>query len=215
MTTVSKAELARILGISKPAISQSLRAQRLIQNDESLIDINHPVNKSYLASRGIAVETLDGQEKFVEIDIPEPLKKEPKPSIPAQTVSKKPKPLVKDEIWPAMARKTENKASDSINGTKLEADIARINAQTEHIQTKVAERMKTLISRDIVESLFAAINSAVTDNFLSIGARLLPLISGATRIHDAQVLAEVQEIIDTEVERAISEIKRATTEALK
>jgi hypothetical protein len=98
--------------------------------------------------------------------------------------------------------------------TKVDADIARIKAQTAKLHIELAQQMKILVLKELVDNAWGKIYSTAVNYLLPMGQRLAPTLCKKLGVTDPELILEIQNLIDDEVQKAVGQIKRVTTEAI-
>ena len=156
---VSLSKLGEALGISKQAVAK-VHGKYLIKNDKGKIEIDNPINKRYLESKGIVLSQFGVKIRKVKQTPPETLSKPPEfehidpetETLPVQTT------LAKLDIQ-----------------LKLES-IKSKRATTELNKLKIEEANGKLIGRDIAEKLINDSVGAIIQSFITLPSSVVDII---------------------------------------
>jgi len=212
---VSKAEFAKLAGVSKPAISKALRGKLGAALVDDRIDIDHPASVEYLRTRGKTVPARAPTKAPKKGSKPPPAPtrsaKKAAPQPPESTEPRRGRPLPPPRIERGMgleqlaelsgyadltmrqlARRwgTFRAFADMLDALKTIEEIRKTNLHNE-------EREGGLIARELVRaSIFGTIESAfkrlLTDAPGTISGRVMAMAkSGSTREDCERVVREL------------------------
>ena len=228
---ISGAEFGRLAGVSRAAISKSLKQGKLIKTG-SKFDTDHPTNAAYIKYRSMSPSGKSKSVKPVtkaksprrKTALELKVKSKSKPAPKKQPPKKKSKP--ESELKPAIESKQETIHLPEYTETDLSsiddmnllprADLDRLKI----IEAIEASRVKkdkdrdNLIPRDLVRHIFSKIYSIDVNEFKNLGMNLAPAIAAITENDSPEVTTKINELIDKELHSILSHIKRIINDFL-
>ena len=108
----------------------------------------------------------------------------------------------------SMAREKAIKSGGPYIKNKSDYDLEKIKAQTNQINIKIAQDLKILVARELIEKAFGSISGIILNHFFPLGDRLSSVICGELAITDPEKISNVKKIIDKEVMRGLNEFKK-------
>jgi hypothetical protein len=207
---VSRAEFARMAGVSKPAITQGVRRGIIVPTTDGNIDPEHPTNSLYLDTR--AANNAPQYNPGV--------KKPPKPTPKAKTekparIRKAPTPdpeidlpdpdtvdiddSTLDEIDFDHPERIVNRYPDLVSRDKAAATLKRLVEIRRHEQARRKEA-GVLIERDFVVQRFATFAEVVRQQLLTTPRRIAAQVVARARAEDERA---VEEYLASEISAAI------------
>lgn len=198
---LSQGQIAKLIGISKQAVSKAVAQGRLIRTKMG-IDLDHPTNRHF----------LDRVENQAE---------------PEQEISKKPKR--KKTNGNGRAKKTNGSTTEkpekdqrwdggknTVGGyNKTQIDIQKSAAQIQELQLRIDERRKKLIKREYVDRFFSQLYLVDSNEWKTLSDRLSPEIAGIFEIDDPEKILQVSKAIEKEVYRTLTHVKRLVDDFLE
>lgn len=228
MAIISRAELAKVLGISRPAVTMGIKAGRLVSRSDGAIDTTNPTNVAYIKGpRG-----PHGSKPRVA---------PPASAAPAGEHEKKKKPKKKprgkhgtgsadkpdgEDSYTDPDDDIEESASDPDDGIKsptdterkmdlvtrrTEAEIRLKNAQTERLLLHRAERLGLLVLKSDIDKMTAVLGQELKTRLLDMPRRIVPQVYAM--VESGQDSRAVEAYLDTELGDAIKHAKEAARRA--
>lgn len=183
---LNQSDFARICGVTKQAITLAIASGRVMRTEDG-IDPEHPINQKFLRNidreRQMRGKKNDNQRKKGRSGEGRG-----------------------GEDW-KIGAEDNSPAAIGIN-VKSNYEIEKIKAQTEQIKLAIAERMEILIVREEVDKLMGDLYAVIINYFFPFGDRLAPLIAGKCKMTNPDVILQIKTIIDDEMIKALTEIKR-------
>lgn len=220
MQKITRADVARLTGLSRAGIKKAVDRGALILGADGLIDADEPTNAAWIARKRAALSAPPVMPPAVEVAAPEPEPKQaPKPKAEKPRVEKPPKekPAPKHDTVspPTSLTKQDQKAIGAIlevGNEKLKLTVARrrqAEADTRIKAIRVATLKKELIPRELVRQMLAGLDVALKSNFRDMPRRI------SAPLH-AVMVAEGARAGEAMLEREISNaLKRVIDEATK
>ncbi|NIV97192.1 hypothetical protein GWN42_31485 [candidate division KSB1 bacterium] len=189
---ITRSAFAKQAGVSPAAVTQAVKAGIIVtfesEDGKTLIEPDHPVNRSYLesarANRGRSERQRESARAHHEQRIPEhkqaPARRAPlDPEAPA------------DEL-----------------PSKIEMEIRRLIQQEEKDRLANEERKGNLIPREVMIRKLDMLVSVLNNHFLPFARRMTPQITGELGVTDPELQLKIEEMLNLEMQRALSEFKR-------
>jgi hypothetical protein len=203
MKLVTRAEMARLCGVSKPGIAKAIKlgVVNLIGDGRSArIDITDPVNVDYINRE----EHNCGGKNDVR-STPGTKSDNPLPPPPSSSPDR---PVIN--------------SLDDINETNLflltKSDIDKLKAYEQALSARLKreESRGKLISRTLVRSIFHKLYTVDNNELKSMEDKLTPSICGLFGEHDdSENAVAVRKLLNNEITKALRHIKRILNDHLK
>ena len=236
METISKANFAKDMGVSKPAITQQAKRGKIALSDSGDVVLDHELTQKYIANRAAKQNPPPKPRKKRRRKTP-PVKTTPK-SPPAGSVKPKPdtpapsKPApmqVKAKSAPhnppppqaagaANAPVIIKEQGRSISGitaenyheySKQDIEKAKSYEQTLKIKQERQAKRGDLIERKVVATVFARMYSVEENELKSMEDKLTPASCGVFGVGDDSPEAlKVRKLMNKEIAQALRHIKR-------
>ena len=188
MNLVSRAELARKIGISRQAIAKAIKQDKLRLVGEgrtAKVDLHDIKTVDYIrdnsSNRQVAIESKKKDQ---------------------------------DEGEENTNPKNENDDKGEELGETVEIRNRKLRLQTRELEIKMAEKLGELISRKEIESVFSEISSTIVSYFFPLGDRLSTSLAGIFETTDQDKINTAKTTIDKEVGRALEAMKNEIAENL-
>lgn len=216
MAELTQMAFAELSGVTKGAITKALKNKKLVLTDDKKIDDKDPLSLRYLrvqlekAKTGADRAIKESKRKPVII---EPVEEE---DDLIDNLIDDIEPGIVEEVFKKPKTKTviDSQAMADLYDDKESVEIEYKKANTEKVKISNAEKLKLLIPIDVVKKKFGQISSVILNYFFPIGSRLAPLVCSECGITDPLVIKKVENIIDKEVTRSLSEFKKVASEDL-
>jgi hypothetical protein len=91
-------------------------------------------------------------------------------------------------------------------GSKQDADIAKLREQIIQLQLKNDQARDKLISRELVEKVFAEFYSIESTEMLSLGDKLSSEIAALARVDQPEIVIEISQLIRASIAKALEHI---------
>ena len=196
MKLVSKAEFARLAGVSTPAISKAIKDERIVifgKGRLAKIDALHPINLQYINS--IEDHPTAGGKKSSSV-----------PNKPG------PAPLPPIEVEDL----TKLLDSDNLGAlSKQSADRLKTIAQIKQIQINTEKLRNDLIPRVLVQRIISRLYTIDVNEFRTLGPNLAPEIAALASIDDSETIIKIEAIVEKEVYNILRHVKRLMDDFLK
>lgn len=231
---VRMSEFSRLCGVTRGAISQGVAKNKIILNADKKIDLDNPVNKSFLRCHSHGATTATKTTK--------PEKKKPatkpadkKTATKKTTQNKQSKPTEKIQPDPK-----DDDAPEKTGGVNTEAlralddAIKRGDKEAEEKQKVVIDRAYyeslkikndaelkaiqidqkngTLAEREIIEGLVLELNKTIQEQFFNCVVK--QSVEICARLGKVGFEQDVQDVLATDNSRRIHEVKRVTARFL-
>lgn len=184
MELITKAELARRIGISRQSIDKAIKKNKLRlvgEGRSAKIDYHDHLTVKYMndnsSNRIVAKQSKD-----------------------PDATSKK-------------STEKETGQEDQFSESSQLRD-EKLKIQTKKLKMEMAEQLGELIQRKEVEKSFSLISSTIINYIFPLGDRLSPMIAGIFESTDQDKINEIKLLIDKEIELALNNVKRDVSEAL-
>jgi len=181
---ITKAELARRIGITRQAIDKAVKKGRLRlvgEGRSAKIDFHDSLAVIYMndhsASRQVAKKLKD-----------------------------------QDDTNKNITPEKQQQLDAAGESTQLRDEKLRI--QTKKLRMEMAEKMGELVLRSGVEKAFGKLTSSIISYIFPIGDRVSPGIAGVFKSTDQDNINETKRMIDKEIGRALEAVKKDIQEYL-
>lgn len=215
-TKITGTDLAKLAGVSRNAVSKLAMSGKLIRDKDKKFDLSNPVNRAYLKYHNSA-DPVPRKEVTKEHE-----KKTKKKT--AKNPTKKPTKDTKKKSVPKVGHLDsddydgETDLSD-VSGMALlpRNDLERYKIITD-IETKQVKNEKfrdKLVSRELVQRVFAKLYSVDSNEFKNLGMNLSPEIAAITGNDSPETTIKINEAIDKECYSILDHIKRIIDDFLE
>lgn len=189
---ITKSAFAKQAGVSAAAVTQAVKSGIIVtfedESGKTLIEPDHPVNRSYLASaranRGKSARQSESARAKHEQRTP------------------------KHKQAPARNTLLDPEAPADKLPDKIEMEIRRLIQQEEKDRIANEERKGNLIPREIMIRKLDMLVSVLNNHFLPFARRMTPEIAGELGVTDPAQQLKIEEMLNMEMQRALSEFKR-------
>jgi len=229
---IRQSEFARMCNVSRAAIGQAIKKNKIILNNENLIDLSNHVNASFLSCHinphqttpTKSSTTKTGSVPHGKKDGKEPAGKKPvksKPSKPIETGDENNK--AEKEEKPAIDLVNEKQkaieAGDAEAAEKIQITIDRnyyeslkIKNDAELKAISIDQKNGTLAEREIIEGLVLELNKTIQEQFFNCVVK--QSVEICARLGKVGYEQDVQDVLATDNSRRIHEVKRVTARFL-
>lgn len=184
---VSKADFAKIYGVSRQAVSSAVKYGKLFETEDRMIDDQDERNIDWVKRRkDIAAEAKKAR------------------SSKKKTEKKSPEVEISPE---------EDEDPGDLSIQKLKADIRAKVVQADLVLLKKTERMGELIERDLVDKLFSRLRAEIDSNLLDLPVRSSERIYALFK--SGKKAKDIQKYLEKEIERSIKNIKIGALKELR
>jgi len=197
VTYKSLAQFAKMCSVSRSAITQANDRGDLFISRNGKIDPAQKKNNTFLRNHLARVENEEREKEN------------------AETKVKKTRKRAKPKGGKKVAPSPRTRESMGVTPTKIDVEIARIQAQTTKINMDIAEKMGRFFLREEVEGLFGKLSTTFSNLIHPLGQRLAPDICDICGITDSAKMIEVQNLLERELEIAVNEVKRLAKDVEK
>ena len=200
MSTYNQKEFAKLAGVSKQAIAKAIKNKKLKLNSKKKIDDKNALSMLYLrqqlekSKNELTKETVKVKKKNI-VDNKKPENK-----------------IIHSDNTNTFDKENQERFEVLISKDEIEAEYKK--AQTEKVKIHNAEKLRELIPTEIIQKRLGKLSSVILNLFFPIGDRLSPLVCSECKITTPAVIKRVKKIIDNEVTRSLSEMKKAINEDL-
>lgn len=208
MKKVTQAELAKLCGVSRQAISDAIKNKRLRKISEEKragLDLHDVLTVEYMKvnrQRATAINTKKVNESNVSTS--NSLDDEAKEIARSRDLLRQ--KYIKD------SGQSDNKDPDDSDyydyGKKSSHEVNKIKVQTQKLELEVAQKMNVLVDRELVQTAFNKMYSVIYNYFHTLGDRIAPVSSNLCKCTDREVIFQIKAEIDLEVMRGLREFKR-------
>ena len=115
-------------------------------------------------------------------------------------------------------KKNGNKNGVSHTGapmTKIDADIARINATTEKLNLEIAKRKGNVIDKELVKKSLGILQTVIINHIKPLGDRLSVEMAALFEETEQAKIIQAKTIIDKEVSAALASFKTESAKQIK
>jgi hypothetical protein len=201
MTLISRADFARLAGVSRAAITQAAKRESIALEVDGTINAALPINAKWLSDKRAGKKHVDtpaqakarksAREMVAQSDTVAPPTPEPE--------------VEKKENFDDVLTNTIEASAEKLKFTRAR----RINAEadTRLKDLRAAREKSLLIPRDLVRRKFSAFDAALKTNFRDMPRRIAAQVYALALANGAR---EVEAYLEKEISSAIS---RAVTEA--
>lgn len=200
---ITQAELARRCGISTPAISKAIKAGHVALNINRKVDMRNPKNEAYV---------IEKKEKFKNKRIKEEIAKAEEVTAKAESKIAELKGKVEPGPPPPSDGHAGYAPGMAPTSSKLDAEIAKIQASTTKMHIAVAKEMDILILKSMVDQLYGKQYRIISNLILPQGKRLAAIVCGVCGISDTDIELQVEKEINNENSVVLREFKRLMAE---
>ena len=201
---VNQTEFASHCGVKQQSISLAIKRGDVIKEESGLIDLDNEKNYQYLRSAG---EKAKKRARNKQIKEKEVLKDRSNQRILAELAKKE---AEKNELKEELGIEIEKSLSET---DLLDRDTARTRNL---IQTAKAEVLfDRLIYKDIIETVFGAMERVIRKQGLTVGVRCAPTIAAEFGQNTPEMRRFVQSVIDKEQGRFLDGMKREIKKDVK
>jgi hypothetical protein len=213
MNWVNQSEFARLVGVSKAAISKAIKGGRVIKDPSHGIDIDHPANVDYRNSQHDSrTRRKDSARKPKK---PKKAKPKPKKLPPA---SDKAMPVEEVEYY----REPEHEAlleTYDLNGNafidRATADRLKVIEQARTLEIKRLKERGKLVDREHVSRIFNMLYKIDTGELRPLGDKLAPEVAAICGISgDSEIERKISSYIEDEIYKTLEHIKRRINDGL-
>ena len=187
---VRLAELARMCGVSKPAITQAISRGMLVKDPDGRINISNPKNKDYLSKK---LNTLDDRKK-------------------RKAEYEKNNPETKVAFNPTVHA---GASGDVSNTTKLDIEKIKTLEQIETARLKNEVLRKKYIDRKLIARVFQEIHTVDIQEILPLHITIVADMSALFGITDDSIIHTARQKAKKEIYRALNHRQRIIEEFLK
>jgi hypothetical protein len=183
---MTQKEFGLFLNLTPGAVSQMKKKKQIIMTaDGKMVDTEHPVTQKQMQ------KTSEYKTKHPRGILAQKLKQERTGVV--QT--------------PPQQIKIEDTDVEQFNASLADWQIAKIKAQTALTNANLAEKLKQVVHRDLVDSVFGRLGGALSDHLLTMGDRLSADVAALVGTTDPAVVTEVKRLINTDVTRSLRAVQ--------
>lgn len=201
---VKKARFAEMCGKSRAYISRYVTINKIVTNEQGLIDTDHPANAAFL-KKGV-VEKVEKEAKAELGIIEEPVKKTP----PKEPVKQKQKFKSEKIVTPPETGTKSNSEGWELGLKKLQADVDKKLIDIEKTTLEVMKLKGKLIPTDLVSSLISQLSHSFIVSYKEAASQLMIEFSHRKKLSakdEAEMKGELVKAINKCHDRAINEAK--------
>lgn len=199
---VTKAEIARLAGLTRAAVSGKCKRGALPVMEDGTLDLDDPVVQDYVSkASGTRNGFKPGTRKRPDLlkeNRGKPRTKKPVPPDPDDVTA--------DEPLPEVPGYTGNENLDTFTGNEL-MDIER-REKIRKLQIANRKAESEVIERDEVKAIMSAIDAIIQSQMRPLGTALAPEVASVAGASDPGTEIEITRLIDEGVERLLQNIKR-------
>ena len=208
---MTRADLHRLTGVSKPGITQAVESGRLNVDEHGQIDPDDPLTIAYI-NEPRRQRAMHGSKLAKKIEVvkeaktkamPRPRGPKPKP-IAAGPVFTPPSPTSKTQQPKASWKNQPSGEGESYNEAEKRKMIAAADGQ----ELKNKKALGELVERADVQSVFFQLQAVDSKQILPIGQRTAAEIAAVFGVDDSTKVLQAQELIDIETKRALAQSKK-------
>ena len=216
MPLLNGSQFAKLIGVSRQAISKLLSQDKL-KKSGTKFDTENPVNRAYIEYRKKVVppsgKTFESKKKPAVKKGAALNKKKPNKNNKLNTQKKAFAPAgkkkdIEAEIDLSLISEIGSLPRGDLERYKL---ISAIDTQN----VKTSEIRKDLISRSLVERVFAKLYSIDSNQYKNLGMNLAPAIAAETGTDSPEITIKINELIDKELYAILSHKKRIVNDFLE
>lgn len=228
MAIISRAELAKVLGISRAAVTMGIKAGRLVSRSDGAIDTTNPTNAAYIkgprgphGSKPRATPPPETSPAGKHERKKKPKKKprgehrEPPAEIPEQGEYIDPDDDIESDpegdSGEGIKSPTDTERKMDLVSRRTEAEIRLKNAQTERLLLHRAERLGLLVLKSDIDKMTSVLGQEIKTRLLDMPRRIVPQIYAM--VESGQDSRAVEVYLDTELGDAIKHAKEAARRA--
>lgn len=206
MRLLNKKQFAELAGVSRAAVGQACKAGALVIRPDGKLDIDTPVNKSYIEKH--QAKARANKSKQSQSKTSSAAKQQP-------GISKEPQQIIEELLLPP-----ENLGFDGLSRylealSRGSADKLKIIEQIRQLQVKTKKERRELISRDLVSKVYAKLYMIDVNEWRALGANLTPEIAACASIDNNEVMIKIEQVIEKEVFVILQHVKRTMNDFLK
>lgn len=196
---LTQSEFARQHLVTRQAVSQAIKKGAIVRTPDG-IDVCDQINIAYLEN----LNSMRDVQARRKVERGGGVLVAATPVI-TQVPSKK----------PIKAPTALKEAPAYRSGTKIDAEILKIQAVTARTNLAIAEKVDELIKRELVKKLFGGMSSTILNLFFPLSDRLSPVVAGICGTTEQETILKIKSAIDAEVMRGVNEFKRKTKESIR
>jgi len=209
MPSILRADLARLVGVSRSAVTQAIERKSVVVSPDGTIDTDDPVNSAWIAakvSKNPAPPRPPSTSKKEKPAPRLPLKEKPKPP-PLSPPPLDIQPPKGDTVSPPQVGESQLKIIEEMvqaSAEKLRLTVARrkqAEADTHLKDIRAAREKKELIPRELVRQRFAAFDAALKTNIRDMPRRISAQIYALAKAGDAR---DVEAYLEQELGLALA-----------
>ncbi len=188
-----KSSFARLMGITPGAVASAVKTGAISLTRDKMVNTRHPKNMRYMYEcRARKEKTAKGQSE-------ENKKIAKNTTVNVDTIDLPTKDQRSDAD-----KLAEMEAADQF---KADYQIAKLQAQTKHLEIKNAAALKLLIKRQFVEQAIGRISSVLANHMLTMGDRVSAECAATCGALTPENKIAVKQIIDKDTTRSINALK--------
>jgi hypothetical protein len=216
MRWVNQSKFAELAGVSRAAISLAIKRGRVIRQGKMGIDLEDPVNVTYLQSENDSRTRSKKPKKTTKK--PKPTKKsKPKPK-KLPPASEKAQPVEEVEYYHEPEHEALLETYD-LNGNafidRATADRLKVIEQARTLEIKRLKERGKLVDREHVSRIFNMLYKIDTGELRPLGDKLAPEVAAICGISgDSEIERKISSYIEDEIYKTLEHIKRRINDGL-
>jgi hypothetical protein len=217
MNWLNQSEFAKLVGVSRAAISKAVKRGLVVKDPSQGIDVDHPANIEYRNSQHDSRTRRKDSERKPKKPKRSEIKPEKVENLPPASVK-----AIPDEISEQMSpgQQMEMYENINLNGpdhliTKLDADRLKTIETAREKQIKRLEARGKLIDRDFVASIFNTIYKIDTGELRPLGDKLAPELAAICDVDDNETIQRMNEHVEKTIYKSLEHIRRRINNALE
>lgn len=222
MNAIRKSELARLAGVSAPAISKAVKERRIPTLPDGMIDADNALIQKYIAinrdAKGNNNAYLNGKKNTgKKKPSPEPEKRSdrsrslnPKAPLDAPKAKKKNGQLVSTfQIQPRAIPKTASGYTDLDSLDSYDLDEAKLKAQIKKLEVETKIKEGQYVDRSTVEAFVGSIWAIDSSEWTQLGNKVASEVLAIARSckNDSDAEKQITEHINKTVYASLSHVK--------
>jgi hypothetical protein len=202
--------------ITRQRVNELVVRGDLIRGDDRKIDVTHPVNSAWLASRKGCPPPTTPPGRWAKPAAPAAPTPRPAGHVPTAAVPPPPasaETYINDEN--ATDALTRLLSATNIQTMTL-ADVQKVRQIETALKTRVEREHKRrdLIERSLVRTVFGRIYQVESQEMKTLGGKLAPDVAGLMGIDDPTIQLMVEQRIDGEILKSLAHVKRIINDFL-
>jgi hypothetical protein len=196
---MTQSEFARSLGLHPSAVNHMKAKKQIAMTPDGLVDTDHPLTKER-AKRCVEYKTKNPKGMLVQ-------RQKQERALQAAALQANTYREIANVEPVAAAVVVSDTDVEQFNASLADWQIAKIKAQTALTNANLAEKLKQVVHRDLVDSVFGRLGGALSDHLLTMGDRLSADVAALVGTTDPAVVTEVKRLINMDVTRSLRAVQ--------